>query len=170
MADLDIRWLIRRDLMEVLDIENAPFAQCWTEEDFLCCLRQRNCIGMVVERQERIVGFMIYELLKHQLHVLNFAVHPDCRRQGIGSQMVEKLKNKLIMQRRNEIFLEVRETNPLALFFFRNVGLRAIKVLRGYYEDTDEDAIRMAYRLRNEPERVNRWECVPVQEPGQGDA
>ena len=97
-CDVQIRWMIRRDMSEVLDIERQCFEFAWSEEDFLCCLRQRNCIGMVAERQERIVGFMIYELLKSQLHVLNFAVAPWSRRQGVASQMVEKLVNKLSQQ------------------------------------------------------------------------
>ena len=44
-----IRWMIRRDMPEVLDIENQAFEFPWTEEDFIRCLRQRNCIGMVAE-------------------------------------------------------------------------------------------------------------------------
>ena len=70
-----IRWMIRRDMPEVLDIENRSFEFAWTEEDFIRCLRQRNCIGMVAEHDERVVGFMIYELHKNRLHILNFAVH-----------------------------------------------------------------------------------------------
>jgi ribosomal-protein-alanine N-acetyltransferase len=76
-----IRWMIRRDLAEVQAIENESFEFAWQEEDFLRCLRQRNCIGMVVEQDDRVVGFMIYELHKTRLHVLNFAVAADCRRQ-----------------------------------------------------------------------------------------
>ncbi len=44
---VQIRWMIRRDMAEVLRIERESFEYHWTEEDFLCCLRQRNCIGMV---------------------------------------------------------------------------------------------------------------------------
>lgn len=144
---VQIRWMIRRDMPEVLEIEQQSFEYAWTEEDFLCCLRQRNCIGMVAEHQERIVGFMIYELLKSQLHVLNFASAPWARRQGIGSQMVEKLVHKLAQQRRQEIRLEVREGNLAAQLFFRNQGFVATSVLRGYYEDTSEDAYVMRYRI-----------------------
>lgn len=145
--DVQIRWMIRRDMPEVLDIEGQCFEFAWTEEDFLCCLRQRNCIGMVAERQERIIGFMIYELLKHQLHVLNFAVAPWARRQSIGTQMVDKLVHKLSQQRRHEIVLEVRESNLPAQLFFRSQTFLAANVLRGYYEDTTEDAYQMRYRL-----------------------
>ena len=147
-----IRWMIRRDMLEVLDIEAQNFEFPWQEEDFIRCLRQRNCIGMVAERDDRVVGFMVYELNKTRLHVLNFAVAPDCQRTGIGTQMIAKLIGKLSSQRRTRIMLEVRETNLAAQLFFRENGFRAVSVLRNYYEDTPEDAYMMQYRYR--PERT----------------
>src|SRR5215510_10144334 len=77
-----IRWMIRRDMPEVLAIEKHCFEFPWQDEDFIRCLRQRNCIGMVAEAGERVVGFMIYELHKSRLHILNFAVHEGYRHRG----------------------------------------------------------------------------------------
>lgn len=140
-----IRWMIRRDMPEVLAIENQSFEFPWSEEDFIRCLRQRNCIGMVAEFDERIVGFMIYELHKNRLHILNFAVREEFRRRRVGEQMMRKLVSKLSQQRRNRILLEVRETNLNAQLFFRKAGFRAISLLRAFYEDTPEDAYLMQY-------------------------
>ncbi len=155
-----IRWMIRRDMSEVLDTEEESFEFPWLEEDFIRCLRQRNCIGMVAEHEDRVVGFMIYELHKNRIHVLNFAVAGDYRHRGVGSQMVAKLTAKLSSQRRSRIILEVRETNLAAQLFFRENGFRAVSVLRAYYEDTPEDAYLMQYRYRSERpvvlEPVNR--------------
>lgn len=144
---VQIRWLIRRDMPEVLDIERSRFGFVWTEEDFLCCLRQRNCIGMVAECDHQIVGFMIYELHKMKLRVINFAVAPDEHRRGIGGQMIDRLVEKLTQQRRKEIVLEVRESNLPAQMFFKEQGFRGIRVLRNYYDDTVEDAYVMQYSL-----------------------
>src|SRR5207245_3360521 len=142
-----IRWMIRRDMPEVLQTEQDSFEFAWTEEDFLRCLRQRNCIGMVAEQGEKVVGFMIYELHKTKLHILNFAVYPTCRRGGVGAQMVSKLITKLSSHRRTRITLEVRETNLAAQLFFRSQAFRAVRVLRSYYEDSGEDAFLMQYQL-----------------------
>lgn len=143
-----IRWMIRRDMAEVLDIEAQGFEFPWCEDDFIRCLRQRNCIGMVAEQDDRVVGFMIYELHKTRLHLLNFAVAGEARRQGVGSQMLNKLIAKLSTQRRTRILLEVRETNLSAQLFFRTLGFRAVSVLRDFYDDTTEDAYLMQYRYR----------------------
>ena len=156
-----IRWMIRRDMPEVLQTEQLSFEFAWTEEDFLRCLRQRNCIGMVAESGERVIGFMIYELHKAKLHILNFAVHPEWRRQCVGSQMVAKLISKLSSHRRTRISLEVRETNLAGQVFFSKQGFRALRVLRAFYEDSGEDAYLMEYRFADAPveefeEIVNR--------------
>src|SRR5439155_23681094 len=110
------------------------------------CLRQRNCIGMVAEASERVVGFMVYELHKNRLHVLNFAVHEQFRRRRVGAQMVKKLISKLSHDRRSRVLLEIRETNLPAQLFFRSLGFRAVSVLRDFYEDTPEDAYLMQFR------------------------
>jgi [ribosomal protein S18]-alanine N-acetyltransferase len=146
---------------EVLQTEQMSFAYAWTEEDFLRCLRQRNCIGMVAESGEKVIGFMIYELHKAKLHILNFAVHSDWRRQSVGSQMVAKLISKLSSHRRTRITLEVRETNLSAQVFFGKQGFKAMRVLRAFYEDSGEDAYLMEYRFADAPaeefeEAINR--------------
>jgi ribosomal-protein-alanine N-acetyltransferase len=160
-AHVHIRWMIRRDMPEVLQTEADSFEFAWTEEDFLRCLRQRNCIGMVAEQNEKVIGFMIYELHKVKLHILNFAVHPQFRRLGVGAQMVGKLVGKLSSHRRTRITLEVRETNLPAQLFFRSLGFKAVRVLRGFYADSGEDAFLMQYRLADDTgedfeETVNR--------------
>lgn len=154
-----IRWMIRRDMPEVLAIENQVFQFPWMEEDFIRCLRQRNCIGMVAEHSERVLGFMIYELHKNRLHILNFAVHEQSRRRRVGTQMVRKLASKLSSERRSRIMLEIRETNVAAQLFFRACGFRAISVLRAFYDDTPEDAYLMQYRYCRPKEEL------PSEEP-----
>jgi len=154
-----IRWMIRRDMPEVLQIEQDSFDYSWTEEDFLRCLRQRNCIGMVAEHGDKVVGFMIYELHKNKLHILNFAVCPSYRRTGIGGQMTAKLVGKLSSHRRTKISLAVRESNLNAQMFFRSQDFRATKVLRNYYEDSGEDAYLMQLRMA-ETELAEEYEEV----------
>jgi ribosomal-protein-alanine N-acetyltransferase len=75
--------------------------------------------------------------------------------------MVSKLIGKLSSHRRTRITLEVRETNLPAQLFFRAQGFKGVKVLRGFYEDSGEDAYVMQYRLAEDTgeeldESVNR--------------
>ena len=158
-----IRWMIKRDMPEVLQIENNCFEFPWTEEDFLRCLRQRNHIGMVSESKSRIVGFMIYELQRTKLHVVNFAVQKALRRHGIGSQMVSRLISKLQSRRKTGITLKVRETNVGAQKFFYENGFRAIEILHDFFDDITEDAYLMRYRRRlTREEKIWRRALVEI--------
>ena len=145
-----IRWMIRRDMPEVLAIEHSSFDTPWCEEEFLRVLRQRNCIGMVAEYGERVVGFMIYELHKNKLHVLDFATHPEFRFQGVARQMIAKLVGKLSAHRRTRIILHVRETNLGGQLFYKTQGFRATDVVREFYADTAEDGYLMQYVIDEE--------------------
>lgn len=155
-----IRWMIRRDMPEVLGIEQASFPFAWSEDEFLRVLRRRNCIGMIAEQGERVVGFMIYELHKSKLQVLNFAVDPEFRRGGVGAQMIAKLIGKLSTQRRSQIVLYVRESNLAAQLFYRNLDFRAVEVVREFYEDTGEDAYIMQYQL--EESSIGELRAAPL--------
>jgi ribosomal-protein-alanine N-acetyltransferase len=75
--------------------------------------------------------------------------------------MVAKLIGKLSSHRRTKITLAVRETNLPAQLFFRSQEFKAVKVLRGYYEDSGEDAFLMQYRIADDlgddaDESINR--------------
>lgn len=141
------RWMIRRDMEEVMEIERLSFEFPWTEEDFVKCLRQRNCIGWIAEIGDRVVGFAVYELHKTRLHILNFAVHPDQRRRGVGAQLAEKFVGKLSSKERTRLDLCVRESNLDAQLFFKACGFQAVEVIRDHYEDSEDDAYLFRYQL-----------------------
>ena len=148
--DVHIRWMIRRDMPEVLEIESQCFGSfAWDEDDFLNALRHRNCIGMVAEHKDAVIGFMVYELHKTQLHLLNFAVLPKHHGQGVGDAMVIKLVGKLSPKRRERITCEIRESNLSAQLFFRAQGFVAVSIMRGFYTDPpcDDDAYIFEFRL-----------------------
>lgn len=144
-----IRWMIRRDEEAVLDIERRSFEFPWSHDDLIRCLRSRNVIAMVAECEQIVAGFMIYELQETRLEVINFAVHPEWRRLGIGSAMAAKLIGKLSPQRRCALWLMIRETNLAAQLFFARQGFRYESTLRDFYQDNpcDDDAYLFEYRL-----------------------
>lgn len=153
-----IRWMILRDIPEVFEIEQKSFEFPWSEEDFIHCLSQGNSIGMVVEHEDQVIGFMIYELCEDRIHVPNFAVHHNYQGQKIGSQMVAKLIAILLAQRKSRIVLEVREKNLDAQLFFKKCGFMAVRILRNFYEDTPEDAYVMQYRYKTPTNKIEKPE------------
>jgi [ribosomal protein S18]-alanine N-acetyltransferase len=148
---VQIRWMISRDMPEVLGIETACYSAPWDEEDFRRALRQRNCIGMVAEislhHQLAVIGYMVYFLQRGKINLVNLAVSPPFQRARVGSQMVQKLIGKLKSPRRERITIEVRETNLAAQLFFRSQGFLATEVVRRSFDDTGEDGFAIEYAL-----------------------
>jgi [ribosomal protein S18]-alanine N-acetyltransferase len=144
-----VRWWIRRDMPEVLAIEEHSFeAECrWDEDEFMAFMRQRNAIGMVAEHDDKVVGYMMYELHKNYLLLAGIAVAPQHRRHGVGAAMIGKLVGKLHQQRRSRIKTTIRDSNLSAQLFFRSQGFIATEVLRGEFEDRDEDGYLMEFFL-----------------------
>ena len=147
---MSLRWLIRRDMKQVLRIEDTN-KYSWTEEDFINCLRQRNRIGMVYEdynpiiQDNVIIGYVVYELHKRKLNILNLTVDPSYRHSGIGKNMMSKLIEKLTTQRRSFIDTMVRESNLTAQLFLREMEFRAISIIKNEYNN--EDGYIMRYSL-----------------------
>jgi len=137
--------MIRNDLPLVLSIENECFYYAWEEEDFISVLRKDNCIGMVVEEGDVVMGYMVYALHKKHIELLSIGVHPDVQNMGYGTAMIDRLKEKIDCQRRHTLTLNVRETDLQAQLFLRNRGFVASKIMRGHF-DNGEDAYAMSWR------------------------
>jgi len=134
MLNIHIRWMIESNMPDVLAIENQSFEHPWTDQDFSNTLRQRNCIGFVTEIEDEIAGYMIYELNKKTLNLLNIAVNPKFLRTGVGTAMINKLKSKLKIARRVQISADISEKNTNAHFFFKSCNFLAVSVLYDHYD------------------------------------
>lgn len=166
---LHCRWMIRRDLPEVLEADSYYNARNpWLEEDFLHFLRKRNCIGMVVEQGERVVGFMVYELHKDHLELVRIAVHPtmnDGEAKVAVAAMLDRLAAKLSAHRRNRISLTVDERDTHIHHALKANGFEAVRVERGWWTDEDDslhDGYRFVWRLLDPQPVVQQAEAVAV--------
>ncbi len=141
---IDIRWLIRRDLEAIVEIEQLSFQSPWTEAEFLSALRDRTIIGRVIEVNGTVQGFLISQMHKHHFDVINMAVRPSERRKGYGTSLLERLERQLDPhgKRRRYIEASLKAENEAANNFFRKLGYRAYRFKRHYYE-CGSDAVVM---------------------------
>jgi [ribosomal protein S18]-alanine N-acetyltransferase len=141
-----IRWMIGMDLPTVAEIDRHGFPrEPYGERGIKDAIKPRDQIGMVAERFDRVVGYMIYQLHRDRLHLIRLAVAPDCRRTGVGRSMVAKLIGKLSSHRRRRVTTEVADDALPAQLFLRWMGFRATAVIRG--TSGDPDVYAFAYAL-----------------------
>lgn len=148
LVNYNIRWMIQRDFEEVQAIENKSFEFPFDQEDFRILLSRRNAVGKVVEHDNRVAGFMIYELHKERFRIIDLAVLIP--RVGIGSSLVNNLVRKLHPGRRRMITADVRESNLPAQLFFREMGFIATGIDHSPYDNIDEDAYKFTYLIEED--------------------
>lgn len=99
---------------------------------------------MVAEHGDRVVGFIVYELGKKSLRILNLAVIPSRQGRGVGRKLVRHLIDKLSPNRRRQLIAFVRDGNLDAHLFFKAVGCRACGVIDDFF-DNGETAYQFRY-------------------------
>jgi len=165
-----IRWMICRDMSEVLAIENESSEFPWKEEDLIRCLKQRNCVGMVVDYDDHVAGFMFYELNRESINVLKFAVKKGYRQLGIGTAMINKLFQKLSPDRRARITIgAISSSQP----FFEKYKFSKTDILVLSRPPSDSQAIKdkrffVTMTAPEDKPQINEVfpECFPENEEG----
>lgn len=116
---------------DILAIERVSFDVQWDEHDFMRTLKHRNA-AMLVAEHFGVAGFAVRRLHKATCDILNFAVHPSCRREGAGAALIACLA-----KRGRPLTATVREANLTAQMFFRSQGFKVNSILRRHYGDED---------------------------------
>jgi ribosomal-protein-alanine N-acetyltransferase len=109
---------------------------------FVLELSKPSGICLAATRGERIVGYTICSRYDTVWHVMNIAVDPDERRQGIASALLAELYVR-VADPRARFTLEVRRSNQVAIELYERDGFRVSGMRRRYYQDNGEDALIM---------------------------
>ncbi len=144
-----IRWMLNKDINEVLAIEQDVFEFPYSREELICLLREQYVLGMTVESAGKVVGYFIYEILNRpQRHneILSFAVARGAQRQGIGSRIIQRMIDKM-SDANPTLTCRVRESNLIAQLFLQSHGFKATHIEKGFYEpdETTEPAYFFCY-------------------------
>ena len=153
MSDaLHIRRLTYADLPQVIAIERRAFPTPWSLAMFVLELSKPSGICLAAVRHEKITGYLICSRYDTVWHVMNVAVEPGSRRQGVATALLSHLFEEA--DRPGEQYtLEVRVSNEPAIQMYESFGFRSAGKRRGYYHDNKEDALIM-WRTAGEREQA----------------
>lgn len=106
--------------------------------------------GWVVEgKGGAIAGFLVARRIASDLEILNFAVQPGARRQGIGGALLMEALRWAASYEAHRAFLEVRASNLAALRFYECYNFHVTSRRARYYNEPIEDALVLAAPLYN---------------------
>jgi len=138
---LTIRPLGYADLPQVIAIERRAFPTAWSLGMFVLELSKPSGICLAAIRDGKLVGYLICARYADVWHLMNIAVDPAVRGQGVGTGLLEQM-----VARAGEdaaYTLEVRPSNATAIALYERFGFRSAGTRRRYYHDTGEDAVIM---------------------------
>ena len=140
--ELDIRPLAYADLPHVIAIERRAFPTPWSLAMFVLELSKPTGICLAALEEGEMVGYLVCSRYDTVWHLMNVAVEPARQRQGIASQLLERLFDQADKPR-EQYTLEVRTSNESAIRLYERFGFRAAGRRRAYYHDNREDALIM---------------------------
>src|SRR4051795_1012133 len=144
---VSVRRLTYGDLPSVLAIERRSFETPWSLAMFVLELSKPSGICLAAVRDDRLIGYLVCSRYADVWHLMNIAVHPEARRQGIARNMLERLFDEAGADARYT--LEVRTSNRGAIAMYERFGFRRAGHRRRYYHDNGEDALIMWLETRS---------------------
>ncbi len=139
-----IRKMIEADLEQVVAIDQISFSLPWPVRSFRYELDENfTSRSWVAECDGRVAAMLVGWLIVDELHVATIATHPDFRGRGIGKKMLIHALRAARDEGVIRSFLEVRESNAVALNMYRSLGFVEDGRRKEYYKDNNEDAILM---------------------------
>jgi [ribosomal protein S18]-alanine N-acetyltransferase len=136
-----VRRLSYGDLPSVLSIERRSFPTPWSLAMFVLELSKPSGICLAATTDQGLAGYLVCSRYADVWHLMNVAVTPDLRRQGIATTLMRDLFDAAGPDARYT--LEVRTSNEEAIAMYRRFGFRAAGRRRRYYHDNGEDALIM---------------------------
>ena len=136
------------DIETVSAIENRGYVFPWTPGIFRDCLRAgHHC--WVLEAGSTLLGYGVLSAAAGEAHILNICIAPEYQGRGHGRRLLRRLVDLARWHQANQVFLEVRPSNPRAIQLYRDEGFNEIGQRPNYYpaEKGREDAIVMAMEL-----------------------
>ena len=142
---VDFRRLELRDLNAIEKIERASYPTPWSRSMFAGELAKPSSISLGAFDPEtgELLGYLIISRYVDAWHVMNVAVAPERRRQGIARRLLTELFSRTNDDGHRGYTLEVRVSNEVAIKLYEQAGFKARGVRRGYYTDNREDALIM---------------------------
>lgn len=141
-APFTIRRLIYADLPHVIAIERRSFPTPWSLAMFVLELSKASGMCLAALDGDDVVGYCVCSRYDTVWHVMNVAVAPERRREGVAAALLRRLFEDADKPG-EQYTLEVRPSNAGAIALYESFGFKRAGLRKGYYHDNKEDALIM---------------------------
>ena len=126
---------------QIAALEKICFSDPWSERSVASELDNKLAFWLVATEGETVAGYIGSQTVMEETDMMNVAVHPDFRRQGIAEALVSGLVEHLKAMGSHCLTLEVRASNAPAIALYEKLGFAEIGRRKNYYRNPREDAL-----------------------------
>lgn len=131
----------------VAALEKICFSSPWSERSVEAELKNPLSCWLVAMEGEKLAGYIGSQTVMGEADMMNVAVDPSCRRQGIGRELVMSLIAALESHEAQSLTLEVRASNHAAIAMYDEIGFTQVGRRPNYYRAPKEDALILRKEL-----------------------
>ena len=126
---------------QVAQLEKLCFSAPWSENSISSELTNPLSCWLVALDGDRVAGYVGSQTVLDESDMMNIAVDPQYRRQGIAQALVEELVKCLARKESHCLTLEVRASNAGAIALYEKLGFVQVGLRKNYYRNPREDAM-----------------------------
>lgn len=128
-------------VQQIAELEKMCFRDPWSENSIASELNNRLSLWFVAVQEEQVIGYVGSQTVLGETDMMNIAVHPNYRKQGIGTELIEHLIEALTLRGSHSLMLEVRISNEAAISVYKKLGFTEVGCRKNYYRNPKEDAL-----------------------------
>ena len=144
--------LVRRKMMivsmtsdhvaQVAELERICFGtEAWSEKSVASELNNPLSFWLVAVDGDNVAGYVGSQTVMDESDMMNVAVHPDYRKQGIATALIVGLVEELRKRGSRCLTLEVRASNENAISVYQKLQFQEVGRRKNYYRNPKEDAL-----------------------------
>ena len=138
---MEIVTMTEAHVAQVAALEKLCFSDPWSENSVASELKNPLSLWLVALEGETVAGYIGSQSVEGEADMMNVAVHPNLRRQGVGAQLVVALEEALRQRQVYSLSLEVRASNDPARALYEKLGFRQVGCRPKYYRHPKEDGL-----------------------------
>ena len=126
---------------QIAALEGVCFSDPWPEAAILPELTNALSLWLVAVSGDSVLGYVGSQTVMDESDMMNLAVAPACRRQGIARALITALMKALQKKGSGSLTLEVRASNVGAIALYESMGFLTVGRRPNYYFHPKEDAL-----------------------------
>lgn len=122
-------------------LERECFADPWSQQSIASELHNPLSLWLVAQEGQTLLGYVGSQTCQDETDMMNIAVSPASRRQGVARDLIEALVSALRERGSKQLTLEVRASNGPARQLYESLGFLQVGLRKNYYRNPKEDAL-----------------------------